>query len=204
METTAATTTSVVLGSASPEPEWRGTARLTSGAPLHGETVALALASAERTTLPTYVSVRPDARGGFARRVPAGRYHVMLAGVPQVSRPTFDVEIGPGGLARDVVVPGVLVEGTLVDAATGQPFPQGRPGTAESRCLRPVDEVASSPAVGFPPDARGAFRLRGVPPGRYVVDARPAAGDDRDGASADITVVPDRDVAGLALDVHAR
>lgn len=204
VETEARKTVTVTLGSETPEPVWTGSVRLASGTPLHDAVARLHVSSMTRTESPTFVGVRTDARGAFTQRLPRGTYHVALAGVPHVSRFTFDVEIGPGGLARDVIVPGVLVAGTLVDGDTRRPFPPARPGAGAAICIRRPDEPASPTALGFPPDEHGTFRLFGVPPGRYVVYARPAPGDDREGSSVEIVVPADRDVTDLALDIHAR
>jgi hypothetical protein len=204
VETDAGRTTAVALGSDVAEPVWRGSARLASGTPCCGAFTRLALASTERTAAPTSLDVVADDRGAFAQRVPAGRYHVTLAGVPAVSMYAFDVEIGPDGLVRDVVVPGVLVAGTLVDAATGRPFPPVPRGRGASACIRRVDEPAVVDAVGIPVDDAGAFRMLGVPPGRYVVYARPPAGDDREGSSIDVAVSAATDVTGIALEVRSR
>ncbi|MBL9088544.1 MAG: hypothetical protein JNM10_15505, partial [Planctomycetia bacterium] len=204
VETEARRTVTVTLGSETPEPVWTGSVRLASGTPLHDAVARLHVSSMTRTESPTSVGVRTDARGAFTQRLPRGTYHVALTGVPHVSRFAFDVEIGPGGLARDVIVPGVLVTGTLVDGDTRRPFPPARPGAGAAICIRRPDEPASPTALGFPPDEHGTFRLFGVPPGRYVVYARPAPGDDREGSSVEIVVPADRDVTDLALDVHAR
>lgn len=204
VETDARTTTTVTLGSETPEPEWRGTARLASGTPLADSIAGLHVSSVAHTSSPTFVNLRVDARGAFARRLPVGRYRVALTGVPAASRFTFDLDVGPSGLTRDVTVPGVLVSGTLVDGDTRRPFLPAPIGRGPSVCLRRADEPAAVPALGFPPDERGAFRLLGVPPGRYVVYVRPDPDDPREGSSAEISVPADRDVTGLALDVHAR
>ena len=203
VQTEALKTATVTLGSDVPEPIWTGSVRLASGTPLHDGVARLHGSSVTRTESPTSVGLRIDSRGAFTQRLPAGTYLVDLTGVPHVSRFTFDVVIGPGGLARDVVVPGVLVTGTLVDGVTRRPFPPATPGTSPTVCIRRPDEPASPTALGFPPDEHGTFRLFGVPPGRYVVYARPAPGDDREGSSVEIVVPTDRDLTGLTLDIHA-
>lgn len=204
VDTSSRQVSTVVLGSDVPEPVWEGTARLASGTPLFDGLAGLDVASAKRTAQPTYVSVRTDARGAFARRLPVGTYNVLLRGVPHVSMFTFELEVGAGGLRRDVLVPGVLVTGTLVDGDTRRPFPPARPGMGPGVCIFAASEsIPTSPAL-FPPDEHGTFRLFGVPPGRYVVYARPAPGDDRVGSSVEVDVPADRDATGLVLGIHAR
>jgi hypothetical protein len=194
----------VTLGTETPEPIWTGSVRLASGTPLHDAVARLYISSTTRTASPTFIELRTDPRGAFTQRLPRGAYSASLVGVPHVSMFAFDVVIGPGGLARDVVVPGVLVTGTLVDGDTRRPFPPARPGTGPGVCIFAAGEsIPTSPAL-FPPDESGTFRLFGVPPGRYVVYARPAPGDDREGSSVEIVVPTDRDVTGLTLDIHAR
>lgn len=119
-----------------------------------------------------------DAEGRFRLNVEeAGQYRVMPFAPAYVSSNAQSVAkvitVAPGEEIKDVdfaLVPGGVITGHVLT-------PDGRPAIAEHLAVTPVVQQGQTrPALNLPgaileTDDRGAYRVFGLPPGRYLVSA---------------------------------
>jgi hypothetical protein len=150
-----------------------------------------------------------DAGGeAWIGRAPVGTYDLRIDGAAFAGVETLEdaVTVESEGQEIDVTVPGVRLEGAVVDAARNPEF--GR--TTGSRNLLKValhsrgGRWTGTMAVHV--DDEGRFRFDGVEPGTYVLF--PAIARfyllDPVGAEVLVEVGADRDVTGLELRLPAR
>jgi RNA polymerase sigma-70 factor (ECF subfamily) len=185
------------LGSDVPEPVWSGSVRLRSGTPVRGPRASVHLQGRE----PAVAIVGPDGR--FSQRLTPDTYRATIPFPGRLSSYVFEVAIGDRDVATDLVVDGVRVEGTLLDAATSKPFPLANWNHVP---LVRIAAVGSEARDGdqVRPDASGAFGFDGILPGRYRVFVTVPKVIPGTGTEAVVDVGEDRDVRGVALEVRPR
>lgn len=126
---------------------------------------------------------RPDRAISTALTGPDGRYelsvpegqHLVAAKSPDYAAQSRHVEVGPAGAQADfALVPGGAIEGVVLDERTREPVP-GAAVSARRERSGPLGlaEAGGHHAVA---GADGRFRLPGLRPGAYELDA---SGDGR-------------------------
>jgi len=141
-------------------------------------------------------TVQIDEQGYIRHRVPAGQYRADLVLDGQPTQQSSTIEIGAADTAKDLVLAGMMVSGTVsLDAVD-------RDAIAANRVwffveIQAEGKPAGSKAMTAVVSKDGRFRLIGLPRGRYVV--RVGRAMSQSFGSEMLVDVSDRDVAGLSL-----
>ena len=123
-----------------------------------------------------------DDRGRFAfGSLPAGRFTIVASRAPFITtafgarragRPGTPITLAAGQRITDVTIR--LTRGAAITGVVRSPG--GEPAPGIQVIATSLDGRGAPPAPPFVTDDRGVYRVFGLPPGRYIVSANPAAG----------------------------
>jgi RNA polymerase sigma-70 factor (ECF subfamily) len=188
------------LGAPAPERTWSGRARFQSGSPLRPPSVLVLM---ETTRGRPVLHVAVDESGRFSHRVPPGTYSVHAWHKRNEGPPlpgggwSREARLGEADLEEDLTIPGVVVSGVVLDAATRRPLQRPR-GVVVVRIFPGGSEDPGEKAQRVPVEEDGTFRIEAVPAGRWrlVADGE-SAGD----TPTTVEVTHHRDVTDVRLEL---
>jgi protocatechuate 3,4-dioxygenase beta subunit len=146
-----------------------GTVTDASGGPISGARIDAAKLGSMVRPADAIASTVTGADGTYKLTVAEGQL-LVAASEPSYSPQSRYIEVGASGVSADFqLVPGGVIEGVVRDEATREPIPGAR---VRAQRDAPAMMLGERAVHGVATGADGRFRITGLRPGAYELDAR--------------------------------